>query len=96
MALKINGYGPQESSRVLFIDLDALVVVLEVGEVNDSFSFKATYFYFCFDGSALKPEPDNPAQKGHFNKVEMEIGLKMALKMLPRSCDHRQIINWSS
>ena len=49
MALKINGYGPQESSRVLFIDLDALVVVLEVGEVDDSFFFKAAFIFVLMD-----------------------------------------------
>ena len=49
MALKIKGYCPQESSRVLFIDLDALVVVLEVGEVDDSFSFKATFIFVLMD-----------------------------------------------
>ena len=40
---------PQESSRVLFIDLDALVVILEVGEVDDSFSFKATFIFVLMD-----------------------------------------------
>ena len=46
MILKINQYGPQESSGVLFVDLDALVVFLEVGEVDDSFSSKLLLFLF--------------------------------------------------
>ena len=46
MVLKINGYGLQESYRVLFVDLDTLVVVLEVGEVDDSFSSKLLLFLF--------------------------------------------------
>ena len=41
--------------------------------------------YFCFDGSAQNPKPNESTQKLH--KGVTEIGLKRDLRMLHRSCD---------